>query len=53
MEFLEELNKKFKYQYDRDQYDHRDAWYVMKHEPYIATEKEWKDMFERINEKYP
>ena len=34
MEFLEELNKKFKYQYDRDQYDHRDAWYVMNHEPY-------------------
>ena len=23
MEFLEELNKKFKYQYDRDQYGHR------------------------------
>jgi predicted transglutaminase-like cysteine proteinase len=34
MEFLEEFNKKFKYQYDRDQYGSRDAWYVMNHEPY-------------------
>ena len=34
MEFLEELNKKFKYRKDRDQYGFRDAWYVMNHEPY-------------------
>ena len=34
MEFLEELNKKFKYRKDRDQYGSRDAWYVMNHEPY-------------------
>ena len=25
----------------------------MKYEPYIQTEKEWKEMWERINEKYP
>jgi len=25
----------------------------MKYEPCIQSEKEWKDMFERINEKYP
>ena len=31
---LEELNKKFKYRKDRDQYGQRDAWYVMTHEPY-------------------
>ena len=34
MEFLEELNKKFKYRKDGDQYGYRDAWYVMTHEPY-------------------
>ena len=34
MKFLNELNKKFKYRKDRDQYGQRDAWYVMKHEPY-------------------
>ena len=34
MEFLEELNKKFKYRKDRDQYGFRDAWYIMNHEPY-------------------
>ena len=31
---LKELNKKFKYRKDRDQYGQRDAWYVMTHEPY-------------------
>ena len=31
---LKELNKKFKYRKDRDQYGFRDAWYVMNHEPY-------------------
>ena len=25
----------------------------MKYEPYIQTEKEWKDMCKRINEQYP
>lgn len=34
MEFLTELNKKFKYRKDGDQFGYRDAWYVMKHEPY-------------------
>ena len=31
---LKELNKKFKYRKDRDQFGQRDAWYIMKHEPY-------------------
>ena len=34
MNFLKELNKSFKYVKDTDQYESRDAWYIMKQKPY-------------------
>jgi predicted transglutaminase-like cysteine proteinase len=34
MIFLKELNKKFVYKKDKAQYGSRDAWYIMKEEPY-------------------
>tara|TARA_R110002020_G_C15756666_1_gene726680 strand:- start:49 stop:447 length:399 start_codon:yes stop_codon:yes gene_type:complete len=34
--FLDELNKKFIYKKDREQYSHRDAWHIMKREPYYG-----------------
>lgn len=34
MNYLDELNKNFKYVKDSDQYGSRDAWYIMKQKPY-------------------
>ena len=36
MSFLVELNKKFKYRRDVDQYGNRDAWFIMKQPPYVG-----------------
>ena len=36
MSFLLELNKQFKYRRDVDQYGSRDAWFIMKHPPYVG-----------------
>ncbi len=36
MSFLIQLNKKFKYRKDSDQYGKRDAWFIMKQPPYVG-----------------
>ena len=36
MSFLIQLNKKFKYRKDTDQYGKRDAWFIMKQPPYVG-----------------
>ena len=36
MSFLIQLNKKFKYRTDADQYGNRDAWFIMKQPPYVG-----------------